>query len=118
MTNPKTIDRRDVSPATNPVAGHDHIEDAEGTSLAKPLNPKAAKLPAGGSDAAVTGMPRGARNELPDAGMPHNVPPARSGQSADEAQPVAPDSSNSGRLDQNRVDGRETAHVQSPHPAD
>ena len=117
MTNPKTIDRRDVGHATNPIGGKEHIEEVEDASLAEPLDPKAAKLPAGGSDAASTGMPRGARNDLPDTGMPHHVPPARSGQSADEAQPVAPDRSNPGRLDQVRADGRKTAHAQSPRPA-
>lgn len=115
MNNPKTIDRRDVTHATNPIGGSDHIEE---TNLAGPLDPKAAKLPAGGNDADVTGMPRGARNELPDAGMPHKMPPARSGMSTEDVRPAAPDQTNPGRLDQIRAEGRDTVRVQSPRRPD
>lgn len=115
MTNPKTIDRRDVSHATNPLGGHDHVEE---TNLAGPLDPKAAKLPSGGGDAAVTGMPREALTDQPGAGMLHKIPPARSGKSGEGVQPAVPDKSNPGRLDQIRANGRDTVHVQSPRPAD
>jgi hypothetical protein len=116
MTNPKTIDRRDVSHATNPIGGHDHIGEVADTSLGEPLTPKSAEFPIGGNGAAVTGMPRGARNEQPNSGTPRNVPPAPSGKSADEARPVAPAKSNPGRLDQVSADGHKIAHVQSPRP--
>lgn len=115
MTNPKTVDRRDVAHPTNPIGGHEHVEE---TNLAGPLDPKAAKLPAGGTDAAVTGMPREALNAQPDAGMAHKIPPARSGQSGEEVKPAVPDKDNPGRMDQIRADGRDTVHVQSPRPAD
>ena len=115
MTNPKTVDRRDVAHPTNPIGGHDHVEE---TNLAGPLDPKAAKLPAGGTDAAVTGMPREALNAQPDAGMPHRIPPARSGQSGEDVQPAVPDKDNPGRMDQIRANGRDSVHVQSPRPAD
>lgn len=118
MNNPPTIDRRDVVNSTNPVDGHEHVEEIDKPNRAQPLDPGAAKLPAGGSDAAVTGMPREAMTEQPDAGMPHRVPPARSGQSAEEVQAAAPDSTNPGRLDQIRAEGRDTVHVQSPRPTD
>lgn len=36
MTNPRTIDRRDVAHPTNPVGDHEAIEDAR-TSLAEPV---------------------------------------------------------------------------------
>jgi len=117
MNNPRTIDRRDVAHSTNPVAGQEHIEEIDKPNRAQPLAPAAAKLAAGGRDAAVTGMPREALNEQPDAGMPHRVPPARSGQSSEEVQAAAPDKSNPGRMDQIRADGRDTVHVQSPRPA-
>jgi hypothetical protein len=116
MTNPRTIDRRDVAHTTNPVGEHEHIEEIDKPNRARPLDATAAKLPAGGGDAAVTGMPRETLNEQPGAGMPHKIPPAKSGQSAEEATPATPNQSNPGRLGQ--TDGGETAHVQSPRPAD
>ena len=115
MNNPKTIDRQDVAHSTNPIGGHEHVEE---TNLAGPTDPKADKLPVGGTDAAVTGMPREALNAQPDAGMSHKIPPARSGQSGEDVKPAAPDQSNPGRMDQIRADGRDTVHVQSPRPAD
>ena len=118
MNNPSTIDRRDVALPTNPVGEHEHIEQVDKPNRSQPLDPKAAKLPAGGNDAAVTGMPQSARTDLPDMGLPHGVPPARSGQSAEEAEPAAPDETNPGRLDQIRAEGRNTAHVQTPRRAD
>jgi hypothetical protein len=84
MTNSKTIDRADVAHPTNPIGGNGHIEEAR-TTLAEPLDPDAAKLPAGGGDAAVTGMPRSVREDLPDIGLPDGVPPARTGPSGDTA---------------------------------
>lgn len=99
MSNPQTIDRRDVAHATNPVGGHEHIEEIDRPNRAKPLDAKAAKLPAGGSDFAGAGVPQETLNEQPDAAVPHKIPPARSGQSGEEAKPAAPDESNPGRLD-------------------
>lgn len=116
MTNPPTIDRRDVAHNTNPVGGQAHVEQIDKPNRAAPLDPKADKLPAGGNDAGVSGVPRAARNDLPDTGMPDQVPPARSGQSADPAEPPSPTDTNPGRLDQIRAEGRDTAHVQSPRP--
>ena len=118
MNNPRTIDRRDVAHSTNPVGGQEHIEQIDKPNRAEPLDPKAAKLPLGGSDAAVTGMPRETLNDQPDAGMPHRVPPVRSGQSGEEVQAAAPHRANPGRMDQIRAEGRDTVHVQSPRPAD
>lgn len=99
MSNPPTIDRRDVAHATNPVGGQEHIEEIDRPNRAKPLDIKAAKLPAGARHAAVTGMPRETLSEQPDAAVPHTIPPARSGQSSEEAKPAASDESNPGRLD-------------------
>jgi hypothetical protein len=111
MSNPRTIDRRDVSHPTNPIGGHDHIEEAN-ANLSGSLDPKTAKLRAGAGDAAATNMPLGAWNDLPDAGMPHKVPPARSGQGGQEAHAAAPGESNPQRMD------RSTVNVQSPRPTD
>lgn len=77
MTNPTTVDRRDVAHPTNPLGAQDHVEEIDKAS---------------------------------------HVPPARSGQSADPAEPPAPEDTNPGRLDQIRAEGRKTAHVQSPVP--
>lgn len=114
MTNPATIDRRDVAHATNPIGDKGHVEQTDKPDRATPLDRKAARLPAGGSDAGVSGMPSAARNDLPDSGMRDDVPPARNGQSKNPAEPPAAVDTNPGRLDQIRAEGRDTAHVQSP----
>lgn len=121
-SNPTPIDRRDVAHSTNPIGGQTHIEEIDKPNRADPLDAEADKLPAGGSDAAVTGMPQGARDDLPGAGLPRDVPPARTGRSGEEVRPAAPDEANPGanpgRLDQLRAEGRDTTHVQSPRPSD
>jgi hypothetical protein len=115
MTNPSTIDRRDVSHATNPIGGQGHVEETDKANASRPLDPGAAKLPLGGNDAALSGMPEEARDPS-DSGMAEGVPPARGGQSANPAVPPAPEDTNPGRLDQVRAEGRKTAQVQSPLP--
>lgn len=116
MTNPATIDRRDVAHTTNPIGDKAHVEQTDKPDRATPLERKTASLPAGGSDAGVSGMPSAARNDLPDSGMRDDVQPARSGQSANPAEPPAPVDTNPGRLDQIRAEGRDTAHAQSTLP--
>ena len=105
MNNPTTVDRRDVSRATNPLNSNKQIEQED---LGQPLDADADKLPARGQGAAVRGVPKGAN---PDAsagdrygGMPGGVPPARSGQASTDvdAAEVRGDTSNSGGT--NRID--------------
>lgn len=43
MTNPATIDRRDVAPTTNPIGGQAHVEQIDKPNRATPLDPKAAR---------------------------------------------------------------------------
>ena len=118
MTNPATTDRRDVAPHTNPIGGHDNIEKDAKSNLAEPLNKGAAKMPAAGRDSQISGVPQGATSgEAPTdvyGGLPHGVPPARSGQSQENVQPAAPRGDNPGRMDEQRAEGRDTVHVQSP----
>jgi len=89
MTNPTTIDRRDVAHPTNPIGGHTHIEEDD---LGTPLDADADKLPAGGQGAAIRGVPQGANPDDAagddDSGLPGNVPPARSGQASAEQPPA------------------------------
>jgi hypothetical protein len=118
MTNPTTTDRRDVAHATNPLGGDGNIEKEAKTNLAEPLDGNADKLPPAGAESRIRGMPAGAKpgDVQTDGigGMPHDVPPARSGQSQEDVQPAAPDEDNPRRMDQQRADGRDTVHVQSP----
>jgi hypothetical protein len=117
MTNPRTIDRRDVEPSTNPVGDFEKIEEAK-TNLAEPLDKNAAKLPAGGNESSITGVPGSVKpDEMRSdvyGGLPRGVPPARSGQSQTDVEPAEPDKDNPGRMDQKRAAGRDTVHVQNP----
>jgi hypothetical protein len=105
MTNPTTIDRRDVAHPTNPIGGHPQIEQED---LGKPLDADADRLPAGGQGAAVSGTPgSGNPNDAADEryeGLPRGVPPARSGQASAEQEPaeIRGRTSNSGGAD--RID--------------
>lgn len=84
MNNPPTIDRRDVSRATNPLDSNKQVEQQD---LGQPLDADADKLPAGGQGAAIRGVPRGVNpDESGDDryATPGGVPPARSGQSVAE----------------------------------
>jgi hypothetical protein len=47
MNNASTIDRRDVSHATNPIGGQGHIEEIEKPNAPTPLD--AEKRPRGGA---------------------------------------------------------------------
>lgn len=119
MTNPPTTDRRDVAHPTNPIGGHENIErDISKPNLSPPLDKDAAKLPAGGNESAIGGVPGGAKPDERQSdvygGLPRDVPPARSGQSQVNVQPAQPNSENPRRMDQERADGRDTVHVQSP----
>ena len=118
MTNPTTTDRRDVAHATNPLGGGDHIEKEAKTNLSEPIDDNADKLPSAGAESRIRGMPAGAKpRELRTNGIgdvPHDVPPARSGQAQEDVQPAAPDEANPRRMDQQSADGRDTVHVQSP----
>jgi len=106
MTNPTTIDRRDVAHPTNPIGGHTHIEEDD---LGTPLDADADKLPAGGQGAAVPGVPQGATPGTAgddDGGLAGNVPPARSGQASAEQAPAeihsrTSNSGAAGRIDPN-----------------
>jgi len=117
MNNPSTVDRRDVSHATNPIGGQTQVEEIEKANASRPLDAKAAKLPAGGADAALSGMPRAATDDLPEAARPDKAPPARSGKSSNPSEPPAPEDTNPGRLDQIRAEGHKAARVQSPLPS-
>lgn len=82
-------------------ASTDGSSAGEKLDLAQPLDADAAQLPAGGADAASTGMPTesvsdDARDRLD--GLPQDVPPVRMGQSSAEQAPaeVRGDTSNSG----------------------
>lgn len=80
MSNPTTIDRRDVAHPTNPIGGHDHVEEND---LGQPLDPKAAKMPAAGDSAALHGIPADVLGPQRDAGGPLDI-------SVDDAtQPMA-----------------------------
>ena len=119
MTNPSTTDRRDVAHPTDPIGGHEMIEkDRAKSGLGEPLDTDAAKMPIAGRASQIGGVPQGAKPEerQTDAytNLPDGVPPARSGQSGKQAEPASPTAENPERMDQQRADGRETAHVQSP----
>jgi hypothetical protein len=104
MTNPTTVDRRDVAHPTNPIGGHAQVERED---PGRPLDADADKLPAGGQGAAIRGIPRGSKPDDDDddsGGLAGNIPPARSGQAAAEEDPadVRGQTSNSGGA--NRID--------------
>jgi hypothetical protein len=105
MTNPTTIDRRDVAHPTNPIGGHTQIEEDD---LGQPLDADADKLPAGGQGAAIRGVPGGGNpNDAADerfGGLPRGMPPARTGRASAEQEPaeVSGQTSNSGGA--NRID--------------
>lgn len=117
MTNPATTDRRDVAHSTNPIGGHEMVEKDVKTNLAEPLDKDAAKMPPAGSEAQISGVPQGAKpGEMQSdayGGLPHGVPPARSGQAAKDTDPAAPDKDNPGRMAP-RSDGGDAADAQSP----
>jgi hypothetical protein len=105
MTNPTTVDRRDVAHPTNPIGDHTHIEEED---LGQPIDADADKLPAGGQDATIRGIPGGGNpNDSADdryGGLPRGVPPARSGQASAEQEPAEPrgqtsNSGGAGRID-------------------
>jgi hypothetical protein len=118
MTNPTTIDRRDVAHSTNPVGGQDHIEEIEKPNRADKIDPDAARVPAGGGAGTVTGVSPSARDDLPDIGLPDDGPPVRSGMGGEDRLAPETDKANPGRLDQSRVEGRQTARMKSPRTND
>jgi hypothetical protein len=113
MNNPPTIDRRDVAHPTNPLTSDTQIEQQD---LGQPLDSDADKLPPGGQGAAIRGIPKGANPNDPGddglGGMPHDVPPARSGQaSAEQGEAeVRAQTSNSGGANRIHPD----THIPTP----
>jgi hypothetical protein len=105
MNDSRIDDRRDVAHPTNPLGGHENIEQDD---LGRPMDADAEKLSAAGEQSHVTGLPRegDADDMTTDAygGTPHNIPPARTGKASEpkaEAE-VRGRTSNSGGT--NRVD--------------
>lgn len=113
MTNPATTDRRDVAHSTNPIGGHEMVEEDAKANLAEPVDKDAAKMPSAGSGAQISGVPQGAKPGEMQSGAYGGLPPARSGQSGKEAIPAAPDKGNPDRMAP-RADGGDSADVHSP----
>lgn len=105
MSNPTTVDRRDVAHPTNPIGDASRIEQQD---LAQPLDAEADSLPAAGKASSIRGIPSGNNpNDSADdrfGEQSRDVPPARSGKASaeqDEAE-VRDQTSNSGGS--NRID--------------
>ncbi|MDB5526818.1 MAG: hypothetical protein JWM58_4581 [Rhizobium sp.] len=85
MTNPTTIDRRDVANPTNPVSGNTAIENHD---LGQPLDADADPLPAAGQGSSISGVPGGGNpNDATSdtyGGLQRGIPPARSGKASAE----------------------------------
>lgn len=99
MNDSSIDDRRDVAHSTNPLGGHENIEQDD---LGRPMDADADKLAAAGEQSRIAGLPlEGDPDDLTTdtfGGTPHRIPPARMGKASDpqaEAE-VRGQTSNSG----------------------